>query len=644
MKWILSALCCLAVMSSANADTSQQLPTEAFASIPDVSHVNLSPNGKLIASVIRLETEKSSGTAVSILEVATGKQFYPLRSDNDKFTIVGLDWANDNILLVSAKFPAVRFGVPTTETRLFKYNLADNKTSSILSKSLLKRFQWLPQFQNNIIDMLPEDEEHVLMQFRGMGNHPQYASVMKISLSGGRSHTVQPTKRYITDWITDRQHNVRIGIYRDDVTYRIYEQEEAKGDLRVLWEFDAFEENAIWPMGFADDPNILYVRAYHQDKKAIFKVNLKDKNLKKELVYSNPHYDALGSLVYSYAKKQVVGLTSGDDSEYTFWDEDYNRLLRGLNKALPDSENYIYDFSDNERRYILYSTSAVESGTFFYGDRDAKEMLPFAYRYGQLTPELMATTEVRTYKARDGLEIEAFVTLPKTKQSNLPTIVFPHGGPISHDSNRFDYWTQFFAHRGYAVLRMNFRGSSGYGYDFMKAGLQNWGLDMQNDVEDGTRWMIEQGIADPKRICVVGASYGGYAALMEVATNRDLYQCAVSVAGVTDVEYLVKSHRSYTGYEIVKKQIGDDYDALYERSPVSRAKDINVPVLLIHGEKDRVVRLSHSEDMFDELEDHDKQVEFIELEGGDHYLSDNKDRLQTFKAIERFLADNLHIL
>lgn len=175
----------------------------------------------------------------------------------------------------------------------------------------------------------------------------------------------------------------------------------------------------------------------------------------------------------------------------------------------------------------------------------------------------------------------------------------------------------------------------------MKAGLKSWGLEMQNDVEDGTRYLINQGISDPQRICIVGASYGGYAALMGAAMTPDLYRCAVSVAGVTDVAYLVKSSRRFTNYEVVKEQIGDDFSALYERSPVSKADKITIPVLLLHGDKDRVVKVQHSREMFDELKSRKKNVEYIELENGDHYLSNNDHRLTTFKALDKFLADNL---
>ncbi|MBO6226918.1 MAG: S9 family peptidase, partial [Shewanella sp.] len=530
MKRILPLLF-LWLCNHAVADTAPQLPVEAFASIPDVSSVQLSPNGKKLASVVRVDQAKLKGTVVSIQDIETGEKSIPLHTDNQKFVILSLQWANDNILLISAKFPANRYGTPTTETRLVKYDLTTKKTSSVIPRSVLDRLNWIPQHQGQIIDLMADDPDNILLSLDGMGENVGEDSVLKVNLAQGKSSYTQNAKKKIISWITDRQHKVRISIYNDDTEYRIYEQAEQKRDSRLLWTFKAFSEDSVWPLGFDADPNILYVRAYHQGFEAIFKVNLTDPKLTKELVYANEDTDVEGNLLYSKLKKKVIGISEGDGEEYTFWEKEYVGLQNGLKAVLPNAHNYITQFSADERRYIVYSTSSTEPGTYYFGDRDEKTLYPIANRYGRLKSELLADTQYLTYEARDKLKIDAYLTVPKGLEAKqLPTIIFPHGGPISYDSNDFDYWAQFFANRGYAVFRMNFRGSAGYGYEFMKAGLKSWGLEMQNDVEDGTRYLIDQGISDPKRICIVGASYGGYAALMGAAMTPDLYRCAVSVA------------------------------------------------------------------------------------------------------------------
>ncbi|GGQ04284.1 alpha/beta hydrolase family protein [Shewanella litoralis] len=627
-----------------NIALTSPLPVDAFANLPDVRFVTLSPDGTKIASLIRVNSNTLDGQMLSIRDINTNKDIFPVQTDNQKFVILSLTWASNDIILITAKYPATRRGVPTTEMRLMKYSLSDNKTSSVFSKRTFSRFVDVPQIQSSIVDYLDNDPDHILMQISGLGSKMQYESVIKVSLKSGGIKVKQHAQKYIENWLTDRQNQVRIGIYRDDTSYRIYEQQQADGDLRLLWEFEALDEDAIWPIGFDHDPNILYVNAYHQGLKAIFKVNLTDANLAKELVYQNENYDVEGQLIYSNLKQKVIGIDTNIEGEFLFWDNDYIKLNNGLNDALPESHNVINQLSDNERRYLVYSTGPIESGTYFYGDRDKGALYPIAYRYSQLPPEVLAKPKKVNYSARDGLAIEAFLTTPKDKEAkNLPTIIFPHGGPISYDSTTFDYWSQFFANRGYAVLQMNFRGSAGYGFQFMNSGLKNWGLEMQNDIEDGAHWLVQQGITDPKRMCIVGASYGGYAALMGVAKTPDLYKCAISIAGVTDLESLVKSSRNYDNSKIVKKQIGDDYDDLYQRSPISMAASIKVPVLLIHGTKDRVVKADHSEAMYDELHELNKPVKYVALENGDHYLSNNEHRLTTFIEIERFLAANLGV-
>jgi dipeptidyl aminopeptidase/acylaminoacyl peptidase len=232
--------------------------------------------------------------------------------------------------------------------------------------------------------------------------------------------------------------------------------------------------------------------------------------------------------------------------------------------------------------------------------------------------------------------------LPKDKKGPRATILFPHGGPGAREYDGFDYWTSFFANRGYAVFRPNFRGSSGYGYKFAQSQMQGWGLTMQDDLTDAAHWLIAEKIADPQRLCIVGASYGGYAAAMAAVKTPDLFTCAISFAGVSDLRKIVFKSRYYTNKKFVEDQIGNDTDDLILRSPFYQAKTINIPILLLHGESDTVVNVRQSKNFAEKLEELDKPVEYIELENGDHYLSIQANRHATFKAMDKFLKQHLH--
>jgi dipeptidyl aminopeptidase/acylaminoacyl peptidase len=627
-------------MYSASAAVAEQLPVEAFAKLPTISQVLMSPDGENVAALINIDTEEVLGTAVRVFNMEERQATTVAYAEAGDFVVNWISWANNEYLLVSARFPAVRYGVPVTETRLLSININTRDIVSVFSPNYLRKQDHVPQFQDGVIDLLPDDDDNILVavgfqSFQGLG-------VYEVNVTKNKVRKVKRERGGIIEWITDQQHRLRVAIWRDDTEYEIQHQGPDGGGFEALWEFEAFSDEQVWPMSFGKDPDVLYVRAYHEGRLAVFRVRMSDPELKRELVFSDPDYDATGSLIYSNVTGEVIGIRYLTNGGYTFWDESYQKLQDVVDDALPDTSNRIYSLSDNERRYIALATSDTDAGTYYIGDRDQKQLMQFASRYSALPAELMSEKRYVSYEARDGLEIEGYLTLPNGGAAeNLPTIIFPHGGPISFDGGGFDYWTQYFANRGYAVLQMNFRGSAGYGYDFMKSGLQAWGLEMQNDVEDGTRWMIEEGIADPDRICVVGASYGGYAALMEAARNPDLYQCAVSFAGVTDVAYLVSSSRRYTNFEIVKEQIGSDYSELRKRSPLYVAEAIDVPVLLGHGTKDRSVRVRHSQRMSKELEKEDKDVIYVELEDGDHYLSQQAHRIEFFQAMEAFLQEHL---
>jgi dipeptidyl aminopeptidase/acylaminoacyl peptidase len=231
------------------------------------------------------------------------------------------------------------------------------------------------------------------------------------------------------------------------------------------------------------------------------------------------------------------------------------------------------------------------------------------------------------------------------KTPPLPLVLLPHGGPHSRDHADFDVETEFLANRGYAVLQVNFRGSAGFGHDFMVAGLQRWGLEMQDDLTDAVQWAVAQGVADPARICIVGGSYGGYAALMGLVKTPQLYRCAASFAGVADLIDLIQHYGDYIGgHAAMQAQLGSawsDRDRLRATSPALNADRIQAPVLLVHGTADRSVPVDQSRDMASALKRLGKPHRYIEQPGGDHHLSRYSHRLEYFKALEAFLAEHL---
>ncbi len=264
-------------------------------------------------------------------------------------------------------------------------------------------------------------------------------------------------------------------------------------------------------------------------------------------------------------------------------------------------------------------------------------------QYPGLPEDELGASFATSYDARDGKTIPAFVTLPPGVNSladakNIPFVINPHGGPAARSFLGYDSVAQFFATRGYGVLQMNFRGSAGYGLEFEKAGRREWGQLMQDDVTDGVNWLINEGVADPDRIAIYGASYGGYTALMGAVRTPELYQCAISFAGVTNLPSLVAG--AYKD-SYISKLVGDRFKeaaVLRQNSPLHRADSFRIPVLLIHGRIDFVVPYEHSEDLNFRLKAADKEVEFVTLPQTTHNLDDYHDRVKFFETLDGYMA------
>lgn len=297
--------------------------------------------------------------------------------------------------------------------------------------------------------------------------------------------------------------------------------------------------------------------------------------------------------------------------------------------------------SADNKKYIAYGDSDQDSGTYLIGDRETSSLAGLGRLYPDITGDNYLGKQRVSFKARDGLEIEGYLTLPKAFDAAAPTIIFPHGGPYSRDYAGFDYWSELLASRGFVVFQPNFRGSFGYGFDFFNEANQGWGGKMQDDLQDAANWLISEKYALKNKICIGGASYGGYAALMAVVKHPETFQCAASFAGVTDLESIVSRARFFTNKELVRDQFGQDIDKLKAQSPVNYAKQISRPVLLIHGDDDKVVPVNHSRDMADELEDHDKKFKYVELEDGNHHLSYQAHRVKTLTEFLAFFEKHL---
>lgn len=360
-------------------------------------------------------------------------------------------------------------------------------------------------------------------------------------------------------------------------------------------------------------------------------------------IFSNENKDV--ESVLTDINRVVYGVRySGFTPSYEFFEKKLNARMNGLKKALPDNNFIVVDHTPDWSQIVFYMDGNQSSGDYIlYKDGGLSFLTPSR---PDIPREAVNDVVEYTYTARDGMEIPTLLTIPLGKElKNLPAIMMPHGGPESYDKKAFNYRAQYFASQGYLVIQPQFRGSDGFGIEHLMAGRGEWGRKMQDDLTDAVNNLADTGQIDKNRVCIVGASYGGYAALAGAAFTPNVYKCVVSINGVSDIPRILASEErdhgddhwvvAYWNKVIANSELDEDH--LANISPINHANNISAPVLLIHGENDKVVPIKQSEEMYDEMKDAKKDVTFIELNNGDHHLSTAKNRMEAMLAIEAFV-------
>lgn len=648
MRWWIRALAgrpslavCFA-LAGGSAAAADPPPVEAYASLPQIAMARLSPDGRRLAFL----KNQDEWTFLATQEIGVGPAQPVLKTDNERFRFGWIDWANPERILYSVVFPSRGSRVSATERRLLAINYDGSIPLALVephdrSKG---RDDWFSRIQDRVVHLLPNDDNHILVSLDL--ESPDLPDVYKFDIYKGEKTRVERHRAPIRNWTADVQGRVRVGYGFEDIDFSVVLFDSGRGEWRAAWTWEVLDDRAIEPLGFGTDPNWLYVRALHKGRLAVFKIDTRTEDTTFRLVASDSANDLLGGLVRWPPSDDAVGIYySGDFGRAIYWNEDAERFQAAIDRALPGTTNYIDDWSRDGRRYLVYSSGQRVPGRYYVGDRDTHELGIVGEEYPQLDEDDLSGKEPITYQSRDGLEIEGYLTLPRGRSPRmLPTIIHPHGGPTSRDTAGFDYWTEFFASQGYAVLQMSFRGPAGYRPDVVGRGLESWGPEMQDDITDGARWLIDQGISDPERICIVGASYGAYAALMGAVKTPDLFRCAISFAGVSDLPALVSDSRLYLNKEMAELLIEErlaDREQLRAASPALHAESIKAPILLVHGERDRRVPIEQSRRMAKALRKHKKPHQFVELDEGTHLLSRAENRIKFFRLMEEFLAEHL---
>ena len=468
----------------------------------------------------------------------------------------------------------------------------------------------------------------------------------------------------VVRWVVDRDLVPRIAVRLEERT------DPTKPRVSTLWhragEGKPWEnigvaagsdnDGGLSPLAFDFDNKTLYVSSnIGQDKRAIYKYDIAGRKLGEKLV-QHPLIDLTGGLIFSRKKQSLVGVRYSAGARDTSWfDEDMGKLQGSIDRTLPNTTNVI-DFADDSERYTLvFSQSDTQPGTYYLYDAETRKLQPVANTRAWLPPELMATRRFVKYKARDGLEIPAWITVPRGSEGKkLPLIVHIHGGPWVRGYYDVDWgrWpsAEFFASRGYAVLEPEPRGSTGFGRMHVAKSMKQWGLTMQDDITDGALFLVAEGLVDKDRMGLFGGSYGGYATLQGLVKDPDLWRCGAAYVAVVDLELMQTVTWSDTAKLTdyfdtdFKRRVGDkdaDREQFLKTSPAKNADKIKAPVLLAMGGQDQRVPLIHGDTMRDALRKAGKPVEYVVYPEEGHGFNKDENVVDFYTRLEAFFAKNL---
>lgn len=598
------------------------IPVEDFFKNSDIQSFSISPDGKHLASLKPWESRMN-------IHVRTidGKSEIRITSAKER-DIQGYFWKNNNtIVFIQDKGGDENF-------HLFSVKI---------DGSNVKELTPFDGVLAQIIDPLEDIEDEMIVGLNK--RNPQIFDPYRININTGELSMIMENPGNITGWDTDNAGKLRIATTTDGINTTVLYRKNEESPFEVLVATD-FKET-FSPLFFDFDNKMLYVSSsLGRDKSAIISY---DPDQKKELalIFEHAEVDVSG-LMRSKKRKVITGVNYTTwKRQYKFFDNQREDLQKKLESKLPGYEVALAGTNKNEDKGLVVTYSDRALPTYYFYDITADKLTKLASMSPWLKEDDMCEMKPIKYISRDGLTINGYLTLPKgVDPKNLPVVVNPHGGPWARDNWGFNPEVQFLANRGYAVLQMNFRGSVGYGKAFWEKSFKQWGKTMQDDITDGVNWLIKEGIADPKRVAIYGASYGGYATLAGITYTPDLYACAVDYVGVSNLFTFMNTIPPYWKpyLDMMYEMVGDpekDKDLLHAASPVFHVDKIKVPLFIAQGANDPRVVKAESDQMVEALKAKEIDVPYMVKDNEGHGFQNEENRMDFYHEMERFFAKHL---
>jgi dipeptidyl aminopeptidase/acylaminoacyl peptidase len=657
----------LAPISATAADPAKP-SLETFFSNPKITSAGLSPDGKYVSMVA---SGKDGRMKLVIMNLAS--KDVSIAAGYTDVDVWGVHWVNNERLVFSVADYREAVGGYQPTAGLFAINRDGSDTRTLVERAETLWFVKPPDplhktalpWNTEFLDVDPSGtSDDIFVVQSEFSNTDEFKSLrlLRLNTETGRTKPVDRPGDTI-DWLIDQSGVPRVSVTLKDGVEQVHYRDPATTQWRKLAEFNSYKGERIDPVYLGADGTLYVVANKGRKTDALYRFDLEKNAVDPQPLISVDGYDfdgyAIGDrymgdqFVVDNAHKKLLGVRFQTDASATVWfDDGMKKIQKAVDTLLPATANMISVARNGSTNNVLVRAhSDVQPPTYLIYDTAANKLTSLGSSHPDINPKQMSQQDMVHYAARDGLQIPAYLTLPQaSNKKNLPLIVLVHGGPYLRGASwGWDPEVQFLASRGYAVLQPEYRGSTGFGFDYYHAGWKQWGLAMQDDLADGAKWAIAQGIADPKRICIAGASYGGYATLMGLAKDPDLFRCGVDWVGVADINLMYKSDWSNDMSEQWQRfgmpvLIGDqvkDAEQIKNTSPVNLASRIKQPLLMAYGGSDHRVPIEHGKSFRDAVRPFNSKIEWVDYPDEGHGWSLLKTRVDFWSRVEKFLDANI---
>ncbi|NQZ23207.1 MAG: S9 family peptidase [Colwellia sp.] len=622
------------------------IPLEHFNQMPLVQQPIISPDGKNIAVILN----QGDTTQVAMFPFDDkSKMQILLQLGTEKYRIEDIKWANNERVLVSVTQPLFisEWKKRVRTNHIYSANIDGSDVIELRMKTRKKSKSSFYMNSPDLKSLLKEDPDHILVTMNNERDN-FYSSIYKVNVNSGEFFKYLPNTKRIYSWAVGHNGDILLGVgvdknYKNKTRY-IYTRKDVDSDWQMVKTFESYKTETFWAQAYDPKSNsIVVISNYKLNKKAMWRYYIDSGEY--ELMAQAPgEFDITGTIRRLEGKNwTIVGYKYNDNFEKrVYFDKSRNKFAQQIISLFNKSnlQANLYDWDQKKERYIISVISDKSPLKYYLYDKKTNKLNFWYAQFPQLEKANLAQVQPFDFEARDGMKLHGYLTLPNNVK-NPPVVLYPHGGPFSRDSQYFDSYVQMFANQGYAVLQVNFRGSTGFGSKYKTAGYHQWGKKMQTDLIDAMDWLKETKQADTSNACIVGGSYGGYAALAAGFQTPDRFKCIISLAGVANMTTTIADWKRWGNKAYVENAVTDNEYELERLSPVNHAEAFKAPVLLIHGKVDSVVSYRDSEAMYDALKRANKKVKIKLYKYGTHNFDDAVNRKNSMELMASFLQKYL---